>query len=84
MNRRRAFISLAATIVVGLALIVAGVALGELSTPNLLPQLPLHIALAYSTIGYWAETRGLVDAPTWLTRPDRLLRAIVARMGGAL
>lgn len=81
MNRRRAAAVLAATIAAGAGLIVAGVALDEHTRPGLAVDAPLQALVAYAYVGYWAETRGLVTARTWLTRPDRTLRALVARAG---
>jgi hypothetical protein len=79
MNRRRAALALAATVAAGLALMAVGIARGELADPRLV-QAPLHAAVAYAYFGVWAETRGVVTARTWLTRPDRTLRTLVDRL----
>ncbi len=81
MSRTATAAVLAGTMLAGLALITAGACLGELS--ELTADAPLQALLVYATVGVWAQTRGLVTTRTWLTRPDRLVRALVARIGGA-
>lgn len=82
-GRRRTAVALGVTIAVGLALVAAGVARGEAADlGRLAVEGPVHAALVYVTAGMWAELRGVV-APGWMLRPAVLVRAILARMGGA-
>jgi hypothetical protein len=89
MSRRRAYAALAVAAAVGAVMVAAGVVLATAGAfPDEAGDLEAHkvaatSAGAYATAGLWAELRGLVTSRTWMTRPDRLVRAIVARLAGA-